>query len=266
MDDSEKMRTNRRRWNELADLHSRSSYYDLESFKKGRSSLLPMERNELGDIRDKKVLHLQCHIGLDSISMAREGAKVTGVDFSEKAMEIAKELAEELDIETNFITANIYDLPDILEERFDIVFASYGVLCWIPDLTRWFEVAKKMLVPGGFVYLVDGHPFADTLDNDSSDLVCVYPYFNLSALMSDEEESYSGEKVKNSKSFEWNHSVQEILEAVIDNGLHLDHLHEFPYGFWKRVKDLEKGEDGLWRFPDERSFPLTMSIKATLPC
>ncbi|MFX1317456.1 MAG: class I SAM-dependent methyltransferase, partial [Promethearchaeota archaeon] len=146
------------------DINVKSDWYDLEGFLEGKSSLLPIEIKELGDVKGKSLLHLQCHFGMDTLSWARKGAIVTGVDFSDKAIELAKELSNELNITARFIQANIYDIPNIIKEKFDIVFTSYGVLCWLPDLVKWAKVINFCLKPGGTFYIIDGHPFGALID------------------------------------------------------------------------------------------------------
>jgi SAM-dependent methyltransferase len=145
--------TNRQNWNERAAIHARSRFYDLDGFRAGRNALLPIERAEVGDVAGKSLLHLQSHLGDDTLSWARLGARVTGVDFSEEAIATACGLRDELGLDARFLHANIYDLPDLLNEQFDIVFTSYGVLCWLHDIPRWAQVAAGFVKPGGFLYL-----------------------------------------------------------------------------------------------------------------
>ena len=172
-------KTNLKRWNELVEINAKSKAYDLEGFKKGKSSLFPIETKELGDVRGKTLLHLQCHFGMDTLSLARFGAKVTGVDFSDKAIERARELSEELKIPANFIQANVYDIPNIINEKFDIVFTSNGVIGWLPDLYKWAEIIDYCLKPGGFFYITDNHPFGNLVDEKYKDTFQVgYDYFN----------------------------------------------------------------------------------------
>src|SRR5688500_15473841 len=150
--------TNRAHWDEAVPAHVASEFYDVASFKAGRNTLLPVELAEVGDVAGRTILHLQCHFGMDTLSWARLGAVVTGVDFSAPAIEHARALAAELRIEARFIESNIYELPLKLDERFDIVFASYGVTVWLPDFAAWAKVAAHFVKPGGFLYLLDGHP------------------------------------------------------------------------------------------------------------
>ena len=130
------METNRRNWNERTPIHARSAFYDVEGFKAGKQTLTSIEREELGDVAGKSLLHLQCHFGMDTMSWARLGARVTGVDFSDEAISLTRSLSRELAIEAELVQSNVYDLPDVLDRRYDIVFTSYGALPWLPDISR----------------------------------------------------------------------------------------------------------------------------------
>lgn len=171
--------SNRRHWDELVPIHVRSTFYDVESFKAGRSTLTTIEHEELGDVCGKSLLHLQCHFGLDTLSWAREGARVTGVDFSPEAVRVARDLAQELHLEAAFLESDVYKLPQALSGAFDIVFASYGVICWLPDFPRWATIAASYVKPGGIFYLLDSHPAGSMLDDTAADsLKLRYPYFS----------------------------------------------------------------------------------------
>jgi len=173
-------RTNLDHWNELVSLHAQSKFYDLQSFKAGNSTLKPIEVEELGDVAGKSLLHLQCHFGLDTLSWARRGAQVTGADFSDQAIALAQSLSQELEIKANFVCSNLYDLPNVLSGEFDIVYTSYGVLCWLSDLGRWGKIIAHFLKPDGVFYIVEFHPFTHVFDNEdnATDLRVVYPYFS----------------------------------------------------------------------------------------
>ncbi|MCZ7544594.1 MAG: class I SAM-dependent methyltransferase [Anaerolineae bacterium] len=158
MDERDYMESNRALWDEWTGIHAKSAFYDLEGFKAGRLSLDRVAREGLGDVTGKRLLHLQCHFGMDTLSWARLGAEVTGVDFSEKAIALARALSAELSIPARFVCANIYDLPAALDGAFDIVFTSGGVLYWLPDLVRWAEIVAHYLRPGGTFFLADSHP------------------------------------------------------------------------------------------------------------
>src|SRR5262249_14316808 len=173
-------KTNLARWNEITAIHAQSAFYNVEGFKRGQSSLRSIEVDELGDVAGKTLLHLQCHFGLDTLSWARRGAHVTGVDFSEPAIAQAQALARQNNLHPRLLRADVLDLAGRLSGPFDIVFTSYGVLCWLPDLRRWAEVIAHFLKPGGTFYMVETHPFATVLGEkkDTKELTIAYPYFH----------------------------------------------------------------------------------------
>ncbi len=267
----EYMDANRRHWDEVVGIHVRSDFYDVAAFKAGRSTLKPVELVELGDVRGKKLLHLQCHFGMDTLSWARnEGAIVTGVDFSEPAVEQARGLAAELGIAARFVHSNVYDLPDVLDERFDVVFTSYGVLCWLPDLTRWARVAAHFVRPGGTFYIVEFHPFAGVFDNERTvtDLHVRYPYFPCGEpLRFETDGTYGGsETVPVHIIYEFPHPVGDVGTALIDAGLRIEHLHEFPFSTSQFLPFTQRMPDGTARMTKhDGSVPLMFSIRATKP-
>lgn len=154
----ERLKANKKVWDALTGPHLLSEFYDVEGFKAGNDWLRPLEIEEMGDVHGKTLLHLQCHFGQDTLSWGRRGAIVTGVDFSDEAIDYARKLSKETGIKADFICSDIYALPEILDQQFDIVFTSYGVLTWLPDLKRWAEVVAHFLKPGGFFYIVEIHP------------------------------------------------------------------------------------------------------------
>ncbi|HEX7555045.1 MAG TPA: class I SAM-dependent methyltransferase, partial [Leptolinea sp.] len=158
---------NQKLWNEWTNINARSKLYRLEAFKQGENKLDAVVRAEVGNVANKRLLHIQCHFGMDTLSWARLGAEVTGADFSPKAITLAQNLSQELQIPSRFICCNIYDLPSHLDEQFDIVYATYGVLAWLPNLPRWMEIVTRFVKPGGFLYLADGHPFTWVFDENS---------------------------------------------------------------------------------------------------
>ncbi len=264
------LESNLAHWNELTPIHAKSAFYDVEGFKAGKSSLTSIELEELGEVSGKSLLHLQCHFGLDTISWARLGAQVTGVDFSDKAIALARSLSEELGKEAEFVLSNVYDLPGVLDQRFDIVFTSYGVLGWLPDLRRWAQVISHFLRPGGTFYIAELHPFATVFysEADATDLRVHYPYFHTPKPMRFEPDgsgSYADRSAPvHTGSFEWHHSMGEILTSLISAGLNIQFLHEFPYCIEPLLPLMEQGEDGWWRLKEQReSLPLMFSIKAT---
>ena len=183
---------NRQSWNSRIETHIKSEFYDLDSFLKGRSSLNDIELNLLGDIKGKNVLHLQCHFGQDTISLSRLGAEVTGVDFSDKAIESARQIAKETGSNAKFICCDIYDLPNHLDEKFDIVFTSYGTIGWLPDLDKWAKVIANFLKPNGQFVFVEFHPVVWMFDDDFEKIA--YSYFNTGAIVETENGTYADNK------------------------------------------------------------------------
>lgn len=161
----ERLKTNLTKWNAVVPVHARSAMYDVAGFRAGRVKLHGLELGEIGEVRGKSMLHLQCHFGLDTMSWARLGAEVTGLDFSDEAIKFARSLSDELAIPARFVCADVYDTPSAVGATFDIVFTSYGVITWLPDMRRWADVIARSLKPGGFFYIADQHPFASIFNN-----------------------------------------------------------------------------------------------------
>jgi SAM-dependent methyltransferase len=266
---NEYLEANRRRWDELTPLHARSAFYDLQGLRAGGLTLMPLELEELGDVAGKSLLHLQCHFGLDTLSWARLGAEATGVDFSQEAISFARSLSDELGIEADFIRSNLYDLPTVLAGQFDIVFTSYGVLSWLPDLTRWAHVIAHFLRPGGTFYIAEIHPFAAVFydEDDAESLAVFYPYFHTTDPQRFEEEgSYAipDTEVVHTATYEWPHSLGDVINSLISVGLQIEFLHEFPYACYKMFPFLEQDEDGWWRSAEkDGSIPMTLSLRAS---
>jgi len=259
--------TNRRRWDELVDIHAKSEEYDLDGFLAGKNSLHDVELEALGPVEGKSLLHLQCHFGLDTLSWAswaRLGAKATGVDFSESAIELARQIADRINVEAEFICSNVYDLPEAHEGLYDIVFTSIGVLCWLQDIDGWGSIIAHYLKPGGTFLLVESHPFMWVFDDESEELRVRYGYWHREEPLTGEEDgSYAAEdaKVTNRKSYEWQHSAGDVLNSLIKAGLCIREVKEYPYLPWKYLECAEKGHDGYWRIPGDR-LPQMWSVKA----
>ena len=255
----------RENWNERATVHYGSDFYDVEGFKSGRITLTDLELDEVGSVEGKKLLHLQCHFGLDTMSWSRLGAVATGVDFSDVAIEFARSLNDELGLGTRFICSSVYDLPEVLEEQFDIVFTSYGVLCWLPDLTGWARVVENHLKPGGVFYIVDGHPVLGTQEvADTGRMEPTYGYFHEELYFEGNEPSYAGSEPIRSPVYEWQHHLGEIVTALIEAGLKIQFLHEFAKSGYGAFPMMERGDDGWWRFPERNdAIPQLFSIRAT---
>lgn len=258
---------NRALWNSWTKLHEHSPDYDLAGFLAGRCRLKPAELAELPEAPGKTMLHLQCHFGLDTLSWARRGVDVTGVDFSEDAITLARRVAADAGIPARFIHSDVYALPQVLDADFDIVFTSYGVLTWLPDLRGWAEVVARYLKPGGTFYMVEIHPFAMVFQNegDVDRLEVHYPYFPGSEpIRCEGQGSYAAPDAPiESVSYEWPYTMGGVLTSLIEAGLRVDFVHEFDYTVYRAFPFLTRGEDGMWRMPpDVGQVPLLFSVKA----
>ncbi|MEE9409992.1 MAG: methyltransferase domain-containing protein [Candidatus Heimdallarchaeota archaeon] len=264
----EYLKTNLKRWNETTQVHFKSKEYDLESFMKGRNSLYSLELEALGDVSGKSLLHLQCQFGMDTLSWARLGATVTGVDFSDVAINLASDINNELQLPARFLNSNIYDLPDILDEQFDIVFTSYGVLTWLPDLKKWGKIVSRYLKPGGIFFIAEFHPFSMVFDEEhSSELVYKYPYFHSEVPMHFKSEytyTDSEKTIENVDAYEWQHSFADIITALLDAGLTIIEVKEYPFTNFGHFPFVKKCKDRYWRVKNNRfEIPLMFSLKAT---
>jgi SAM-dependent methyltransferase len=266
----EARRANLANWNDRARIHYASRAYDIQGYVSDASKIsdvVAFDRDELGDVTGKTLLHLQCHIGTDTLSWARLGATVTGVDLSDKSIEAARRLSAESGTPGRFIVSELYDTPDVIEEQFDIVYTGVGALCWLPDIRGWASVVAKMLGPGGTFYIRDGHPMAHAMDNERHDdlLLVSYPYFETQEGMRFEDDTTytDGPPLTSAVSYEWNHGLGEIVTALIDAGLRIEFLHELRFSEYQHFPSLAKSADGRWRFPEgSERVPLMFSIKA----
>jgi SAM-dependent methyltransferase len=258
-------KANRDLWDEWVKINARSEMYALESFKAGRSSLHALERAELGEVAGKSLLHLQCHFGMDTLSWVRLGARVTGADFSPEGVALARALSQELNLPARFVCSDLYDLPQQLEGQFDIVYTSYGVLTWLPDLRRWAQVAAHFLKPGGVFYMAELHPFALIFADNAPELRIETAYFSDEAIAWAVEGSYADRtaETRQKVSYEWAYPLGEVVTSLIEAGLQIEFLHEFPYCVYNMLSFLEKGEDGNWYLPGRaQTIPLMFSIRA----
>lgn len=253
---------NKKAWNKKTPYHLRSEMYDVDEFKNGKTSLKFIELEELGDVKDKSMLHLQCHFGQDTLSWAREGAKVTGVDFSDEAIDTADELNAELRLDTKFICSNIFDLYDKLDEQFDIVFTSYGTIGWLPDLNQWGKLISHYLKPGGIFYIVEFHNVVWMFDDDFTEFK--YSYFNLGEIEEVVEGTYADTKAQLKQTeYGWNHPLSDVINALVQNGLKIEFVHEYPFSVYDVFSNSVKGEDGWWRIKGmENIIPMMFSIRA----
>ncbi len=263
---SEYFEQNRRSWDMRLPVHLRSAFYDVETWKReGGVSLTDIELREVGDVRGQSLLHLQCHFGQDTLSWARLGAQVTGCDFSEPAIAEARRLAEELSLPASFVCCSVYDLPQHLSDRFDIVFTSYGVLGWLPDLELWADVVTHFLKPGGFFYIAEFHPVVWILDEEMQHLK--YPYHNAGVIESALTSTYADRSSALSGiDYSWNHSLSEIINPLLQRGLQLEFFHEYPYSPFPCFPNTVQDADGHYRIRGlENMLPMIFSLRARKP-
>jgi SAM-dependent methyltransferase len=223
----------------------------------------------LGEVSGLQGAHLQCHIGTDTISLARRGAHMTGLDFSGESLAQARALAEETGAEVDFIQSDVYAAVESLgRERFDFVFTGIGALCWLPDVRRWAQVVHDLLRPGGFIFIREGHPMLWAMDEGiDDDLVAGYPYFEVPAPVTDEHDgSYLqvDTTFRADVSHSWNHGLAETVMALLDTGMALDLLAEHDSCPWEALPGkMAEGDDGEWRLLEHpERLPLTYTLKA----
>ncbi|MEV0913691.1 methyltransferase domain-containing protein [Streptomyces sp. NPDC049967] len=263
---------NRAMWDERVPIHYGSDFYDLDSFRAGKDALRAFELAEVGDVTGRSLLHLQCHIGLDTLSWARHGAaQVVGLDFSEPAVETARSLAQEIGLPPDraaFVAADVYDAAEAVpDSSYDIVYTGIGALNWLPDIDRWAETAASLVAPGGFLYLAEFHPLTDCLDDATGERI-VHDYFSRDAWVDETPGTYADfdAPTVHNRSVEWQHPVGSVVSALAAAGLRIEFLHEHDTSLFARFPVLERHPDGGYRFPAERPrIPLMYSIKATRP-
>jgi SAM-dependent methyltransferase len=254
---------NRAYWDERVPIHVAGDHYDVESFKRGREPIRPFELEEVGEVAGKTLLHLQCHFGLDTLSWARRGARVTGLDFSGPAIAAARAIAADIGIEAEFVESDLYDAPRALaDRRFDVVYTGVGALNWLPDIRRWAAVAAGLVAPGGFLYLSEFHPITWVFGDDA--LTIERDYFH-QRLVFDEEGTYAdlGARTEHNETEEWQHPLGEVVSALIDAGLTLELLHEHDTTLFPRWPILEKSGSNTYRLPEGHPrLPLMYSLRA----
>lgn len=265
MNSEDFLTTNQQVWNQRTTAHFTSDFYDVDGFLKGKSMLNEIELELLGDIKNKSLLHLQCHFGLDSLSLARIGAKVTGVDFSETAVQKARELNKISDQNACFVQSDIFSLPNHLNQKFDIVYTSYGTIGWLPDLKKWAEIISYYLKPGGRFIFVEFHPIVHTFDDEYKQIE--YSYFNREVLKFDEETTYTGDKLKEKHNyFWWNHSLEEVINSLLLSGITLSSFKEYDYSPYKCFPNMKETSPGKFIFNSfENKIPILFSVTADKP-
>lgn len=253
---------NKELWNQRTIVHRDSEFYNLAGFKKGETVLTPIELAEVGDVNGKKLLHLQCHFGMDSLDWARRGAHVTGVDLSDIAIKEARSLNLELGLSAEFVCCNVLDTADYIKQEFDIVFTSYGTIGWLPDLKPWANMISRMLKPGGLFYIAEFHPVIWMFDDDFTHIQ--YAYENREVIVTENQGTYTDRNADiRGKEYSWNHSISEVLNALIGAGLTIASFNEFmysPYPCFQQVVEIEMGK---WHIKGmEGKLPMVYTIRA----
>lgn len=262
MESTDYQKINRKSWNDRVESHLQSEFYDMEGFRNGKNSLKGIELDLLGDVSNKSVLHLQCHFGQDTLSLARMGAKVTGVDISDESIAAAEKLTEALNLPARFICSDVYDLPGELKEEFDMVFTSYGTIGWLPDINKWAKVVSRFLKPGGEFVFAEFHPVVWMFDDDFKEVK--YRYFNSGPIVETETGSYADKKSESiSKTVSWNHGLAEVLDALVRNGLNIETIREFdysPHNCFQHTVEYLPGKFRIKHLNDK--IPMVYALKA----
>lgn len=266
---------NRANWSERVAGHWEPDGYDAPGFIADASRLsgvVTFDQAYLGDVAGRSLLHLQCHFGMDTLSWARLGAEVTGVDFSPDAIAAARRLSDESGTPGRFVESELYETPNsLVGERFDVVYTGVGAINWLPDIAGWGEVVASLLAPGGTFYMREGHPILWALrfpidDPRDESLVVEYPYFEVEEPLAwDAGESYLGSaSIENTRTYEWNHGLAEVMGALTSQGLVIDLFEEHRFLDWQGQHHMVEGEDGHWRLPPHQQdrLPLMYSLRA----
>jgi SAM-dependent methyltransferase len=259
--------SNRANWDERTGIHLESRFYDVEGWLREQRTPRVWEAEALGDVSGLRLLHLQCHFGLDTLAWARAGARVTGLDFSSVAIEAARDIATRAGLadRATFVCADVYDAAEALDgATFDVVYVSLGALCWLPSVERWAEQIGRLVAPGGRFYMHDGHPLAHALAEDG--LVIEHTYFQESEpLVDDSGYTYTDQErlIASTRTYEWSHGIGETVSALIGSGLRLEWLIEHDWVPYRPFAWLVQNSDGNWTSPADRPrVPLSFSLLA----
>jgi 2-polyprenyl-3-methyl-5-hydroxy-6-metoxy-1,4-benzoquinol methylase len=257
--------TNKQHWNNCVDTHMASDFYDVDGFINGTTSLKEIELALLGNVAGKTILHLQCHFGQDSISLARMGAQVSAVDFSNTAIQRAQALAEQCGQDVAFHCCNIYDTALHVSQQFDIVFTSYGTIGWLPDIDRWAQVIAQRLKPGGRLVFVEFHPVVWMYDNDFTHVQ--YPYSKAEAIVEEAIGTYAQKDAETrTTNITWNHGIGEVVSALLAQGLVLQHMQEYNYSPYSCFAHYEQIGPSRFQIPQfGNKIPLVYSLVVAKP-
>ncbi len=260
---SDYININKQAWNDKTEVHIESEFYDMKGFLEGKSTLNTIELELLGNVSGKKILHLQCHFGQDTMTLARMGATTVGVDLSDKAVQRATEFAQQLNLDATFVCCDVYDAPKHIDEKFDIVFTSYGTIGWFPDLEKWANVIAHFLKPSGQFVMADFHPVVWMYDNDFKEVF--HSYFNVEPIIEEETGTYAETQADlQTKSIGWNHPISEILNSLLQSGLELKQFNEYDYSPYNCFNETEEFEPRKFRIKSfGNKIPMVYSILAT---
>lgn len=252
-------------WDKWTKLHLDSALYNMEAFRSGASSLIGPEAGLLGDLSGKRVLHLQCYFGQDSLSMARLGASVVGVDLSGEAVNIANMLADEMQLDAKFYAADVMDMNNLLREQFDLVYTSYGVLIWLPDLAKWARTVAGHVKPGGRFLLVEFHPVGNLFNEDFTRIE--YTYFREDPVIEKEAGSYAAPEAVHieGNSVTWDFSISEVLTPLLNEGLILKGFQKYKHAPYNLYKNAVKTENGYQVRGLEGKIPYLFSVDMVKP-
>ena len=249
---------NKQGWDGLAETHYRN--YHIDKLISGTPLLNELITKEVGDVRGKSLVHLLCHIGTDTLSWALLGAQVTGIDISSESLKYARKLADRMGIAADFIEADVMDVKEKVQAQYDIVFASTGVLCWLPDMQRFAQTVRHLLRVGGLFYIFDGHPFRSVLfdeTGETSNHTIQGDYFRKDVWQYDHLGDYTDPQLKIPvNSYEWHWTMGEIVTAFCDAGMRIEFLHEFPQYFYNGYTPYDVENDQV------ELYPCTFSLKA----
>lgn len=262
-------------WNERVAGHIADDGYDIAPLVADPdfiTDVVAFDRDVFGDVSGKTLLHSQCHVGTDTVSWAKLGARVTGLDFSPTALDAARSIAERVGVDATFVETELYDAPAHIDEQFDCVYTGVGAINWLPDLATWGRIMAGFMKPGGRFSIREMHPMLATLDDEREDeeLVVRYRYFGSEQpLRWESAQSYSGSAtLTNTVHYEWSHSIAEVVMALIDAGLVIDELRELTHLDWPFLHFMEgEGMGHRWYLPEDRRLlvPLQYSIRAHKP-
>jgi len=253
---------NKNLWNQRTTVHKDSDFYNLAGFKAGENILTPIELNEVGDVKGKSLLHLQCHFGMDTLSFSRMGAKCTGIDLSDDAIKLAQEINDELKLDAKFVCCNVLDTSVYIKEQFDIVFTSYGTIGWLPDLKPWAKMIAERMKPDGFFYIAEFHPVMWMFDDDFTHIK--YAYENQEVIVTENEGTYTDRNADiKGKEYSWNHSISEVLNALVGAGLKIEFFNEHMYSPYPCFRNTVETEKDKWHIKGmEGKLPMVYSLKA----